>query len=517
MSVVVKATLVLVALTIFSKVSGFVREVAIAHQFGASSVTDAYLVAFTVPNLIFFIVSTSLATVVVPVYVEYSATGRLKEAGEVFSTVFNFLALLLAGFTAVGIFLAPLVVRGLAPGLPADAAALAAKLTAIMMPTLVFLGLGCFFNGLLNASNVFGLPAFGSVAMNLVIIAAALFGGKFYGIEGLAFGTVAGAVVMALVQVLPLRRTSFRYRFNFNLAQPGVRKVLRLIVPVIISVGVNQLYLIISRILASGLAEGSISALNYANMLILLPQGIFALALSTAIFPTLARQAAQNMNMEMARSLMRGVNLMLLLAAPAGLALMILCYPLVALLFQRGAFDARAVEMTSAALFFFAVGLAGGCLNLLLTRGFYALQDTRTPVLVTVATVAVNIIASLLFIGPLLHAGLALANSLAALFNAGVLLWLLHRRFVGQLIKPGFFRFCGSVWLASVIMAGALYWLDSSLGGSPSVGPALRVGLDILFGALVYLAALLLLRVEELGYLWHIALDLRQRLLVTRG
>jgi len=235
--------------------------------------------------------------------------------------------------------------------------------------------------------------------------------------------------------------------------------------------------------------------------------------LSTAIFPTLARQAAQNMNAEMSRSLMRGVNLMLLLAAPAGLALMLLRYPLVALLFQRGAFDARAADMTSAALFFFAIGLAGWCLNLLLTRGFYALQDTRTPVLVTVATVVVNIITALLLVGPFLHAGLALANSLAALFNSGVLLWLLHRRFAGQLVKPGFLRFCGSVLLASVIMVGALYWLDSSLGGFPAVGLALRVGADILFGALVYLAALFLLRVEELGYLWRVASGLKQRLL----
>ncbi|RYD07073.1 hypothetical protein N752_00390 [Desulforamulus aquiferis] len=245
-------------------------------MFGATAVTDAYVVAFNIPNAVFAIVIGALAVVVVPVFSEYVAKGQKDEAWRLFNTVITMVIVVFSVLTVVGFFAAPLLVKLTAPGLPADTATLAIRLTVIMLPILIFYGLATVFQGLLNANQVFAIPALSTSVTNLVIIISALTLGGWYGVEGLAVGTVGGFVLAALIQVPKLRQQGFRFKFSTDWRHPGVRKVMYLVGPVAIGTSLNQIYLIIDRILASGLVEGSISALNFANRLILMPIGFLS-------------------------------------------------------------------------------------------------------------------------------------------------------------------------------------------------------------------------------------------------
>ncbi|MBE0465761.1 MAG: murein biosynthesis integral membrane protein MurJ [Candidatus Desulforudis sp.] len=498
--VVARATVVVMVMLTISRILGLGRESAIAYRFGATHAADAYLVAYTIPNIFYAVAGIALATVIVPIFTEYVTQNRREEAWRLCSLVTNALIVFTAAGAVVGMFLAPVIVGLLGAGFTPETFRLSVQLTLIMLPSIIFFSLAGLFMGILNANNVFGLPAFSSAALNIVIIFGALFLGKYYGPYGLAAGVLGGAATMALIQVPALRRVGFRYSFELNLKHPAVKRVLYLMLPLTLGLSVNQVYLMIDWVLASGLAEGSIASLNYANKLIQLPQSLFVLAVSTAIFPTLSRHIAEGHPAEMAHTLRRGVKVVFLLTVPAVAGLVILREPIVTLLFQRGLFDARATEMTAAALLFFAVGLVGHCLVMLVSRGFFAMQDMRTPVVVTIGTLTVKLGASVALVGHLAHAGLALGTSITALLNTVILVYLLHRRLPG-LITSDLLRFCAGVLAAAGLMGVMVYGVDSVLGGflpGSGLGLLLRVGIDILLGALAYFLAGILIRLDEL-------------------
>lgn len=497
-----QATLLIAAFNLLSRFLGLGREIVIAHQFGATLVTDAYLVALTIPFLLFMVFSQALATVVVPVFTEYKARGEIGEAWRVSASVVNLLVLVLTAVAAVGILVAPVLVRLIAPGFDTAAIDLAVVLTQIMFPLLVFSGLATVFSGFLNANNIFGLPAFSGAVNNLVIIAGALILGGLYGIHGLAYGTVLGMVAAGLVQLPGLYRAGFRFRTTFDWYHPGVRKVFRLMLPITFGIAISQLYILIDRVLASLLVVGSIAALNFGTKLIQLPVGLFVLALSTAVFPTLATWATEGREREVLETMRRALRIIVLTTVPAGVGLIILRYPVVQLLFERGAFDERATAMTASAVLFYSIGLVGLAANVLLTRGFYAFQDTRTPVKLLVVNVVLNLVLSLLLMGPLQLGGLALASSIAALVNTVLLVYFLERRLPGLWRSADWFRFGGGVLAASGLMAVVVYAADVALAGlvAPgTVGLALRVGGAVTAGVVVYLVVGLVLRLEEIG------------------
>ncbi|MBO8137681.1 MAG: murein biosynthesis integral membrane protein MurJ [Desulfotomaculum sp.] len=500
-SVIARATLVIALINLLSRLLGFIRETVIAQQFGATGVTDAYLVAYTIPYVLQSVLGMALATVVVPIFSEYEARGQRREAWQLFGTVTNLTGLAFIVLTSIGIFGAPVLVKILAPGLNEETAVLAQELTRIMFPMLVFMGLSTLFNGLLNANNIFAIPSFSVVAANIVVIISTLTLGEVMGVQGLAVGTVLGMVVAAAIQIPALYRSGFRCRLSFDWSHPDVRKVMSLMLPVALGVSVNQVYIIIDRILASGLAEGSIAALNFSNRLILLPIGLFVMAVGTAFYPTLTRQAVDPSAGDMAATLRRTFRMVVMMSVPAAVGLIVLRHPIIKLLFERGEFDARATEMTAYALLFFSIGLVGQAANVILTRGFYALHDTKTPVKLTVVTIIINLIFSLLLIGPLKHGGLALANSIAALCNTAMLSWFLSRR-VKKLWNMKMLGFTFQVLLASAVMAVVTHYADiyaqAFFAAYGTLGLAARVAVSVSTGAGVYLLASLLLRMEEL-------------------
>lgn len=497
-----RATTVIAVFTLLSRVLGFAREVVLAYVFGASAATDAYLVAYTVPGVIFAVLGGALTVAAVPLFCSFAAGGKKVEAWRIFASFSTLLSLALLAAILVGLPLTRQIVWLIAPGLPEETACLAAKLTAVMLPGALFFSLANLYYGLLNANNIFGPPAVGPVVTNIFIIAAIFFAGLRFGIAAVAVGTTLGFAAAMILQVPYLLRTGFSFRPVIDLYHPGIKQAFRLMLPLVIGTGITQVYLVIDRILASGLAEGSISALNYASKLIFLPQGVIVTALSTAIFPKLSNQGSCSDEAGFCRTMLRAVKVCLLVALPAGAGLAILREPVVNLLFARGAFDERDTGMTVFALFCFSFGLAGQCVGPVLTRGFYALQDMKTPVAVAAATVAVNLVFSLLLIEPLAHGGLALANSIAATFNMVVLFCLLTKKVPGL---TGFFRaetlrFAAGAATATLLAGSAAAIMDGCLAGVLARGTAalaLRLAGDALAGVLVFAGVCELLRLDE--------------------
>ena len=513
---IARATVMIAAFTMLSRILGFAREMAMAYVFGASSSTDAYLVAITIPNIVFAVLGGSLVIVVVPIFTSYTAEGKREEAWQLFSMFATLLSIVLLVLAFAGIPLARQLVWLVAPGLHADTARLAAGLMAVMLPGTLLLSLASLFYGLLNANNKFGPPAIGPIISNVFLIIFILVGARF-GVYMVAVGTLIGNALAILFQVPYLRRVGFRFQPRIDIRHPGVKQAFVLMVPLMISAGLGQGYMIIDRIMASGLSVGSISALNYAFRLIALPQGVIVLALGTAILPTLSKYASTEEFSGFNRTLLRAVKIVLLVALPAGMVLAALRYPLITLLFARGAFDERGVSMTALALLYFAVGLVGQCLFPVLTRGFYALHDTVTPLKTIAVTVVLNLVLSILLVKPMQHGGLALANSLAVTFNVVMLFYLLTRKVPG-LALGNIITYTIKVASISLLAGGSAMFADRYLLGFLSSGTlmlGLRLAIDFCIALVVLVALCELLKLDEYASVKNLARQMLSRGLIS--
>lgn len=493
-----KATLLIAFFKLMSQALGVVREAVIARLFGTSMATDAYVIALRIPNMVFYIIGGALLTVIVPVFTEYYTRGEKAEAWKIFNTVINVVTLVFLALTLIGIAGAPLLVKLLAPGFEGRAEWLTVELARIILPLMVFTGLAHMFSNLLNANNIFGLPAFSQSVNNVFIIVFALTLGGLYGIHGLALGTVLAAAAMAFVQYPVLHKTGFRLKFSIDLNHPGVKKVFYLALPAALGVAVRQGNVYVTSVLASWLPEGSISALNFADKLVNFPVGFFVLALGTAVFPTLAGRAAEGNSKAFAEILVGSLKAVLAGIIPASIGFMVLSHPIVTLVYKGGAFNERSVIMTAAALLFYAFGLAGLAAAVLLERSFYSFQDTRTPVKIGVAAVLINLAFSLILVRPLQHGGLALATSLSSLAYAGLLMICLEKK-VSIFRGSGLLRFTAAVLAASGVMAAASYGVNIATAGliKGVAGLIMQVGLAVAAGVAVYAAVLLALKVDE--------------------
>ena len=520
------ATLVLMAAFVTSRLLGLVREMVIYNQFGTSRALDAYRAAFNVPDLIFELVAGgALAAALIPTFTAYLAKGRQDEAWHLASAVMTIACIAATAVAAVVFVLAPWIVPLIVPGFEPAAQALTVQLVRLMLLAPILAVLSGIAAGVLNSHQRFTLPALSPVVYNLAIIAGALWLAPRWGVRGLAVSVVAGAALHFGIQVPGLARLGLVYRPSLDWRHPGVRQVGRLLGPRLAGLAVARLNFFVNTILASVLAVGSLAALNLAWQLNLLPWSIVAMTIATAVFPTLAEQAAQARNAELRATLAGALRVTLFLAIPASVGLLVLRVPLVQLLFQRGEFTAISTAMTAWALLFYALGLGGIATTEIVTRGFYALHDTRTPVLVAAVAVATNILLSLLFVwlfgalelGPQaavatgglrnnvgLLGGLALANTIANALEAVALLVFIRRR-LGGLDDRRLLRSLGRVLLASLAMGlavgGFLALAAGRLDLAHLSGRLALVGGGVAVGLLAYLGATLLLRSEELAAL----------------
>ncbi len=503
-----------------SRVLGMVRNIVIAAQFPPlpnDIRPDAYAAAFNIPDTLFLLViGGAVGSAFIPVFSGLMEQQKAAAAWRLTSTLINASVVVLAlGGLLLGV-LAPQLVGGLlAPNFSADKQALTVDLTRIMLLSPLLLGLGGWAQGILNARQQFTLPAFAPVLYNLAIILGALVFTRFWGIYGLAFGVVLGAALHFAVQVPGLVRAGMRYEpLRLNRHDEGVGLVVRLMGPRIIGQAAFQLNFLALTNVASGLPGSALAAFNYAYALMLLPHGIFAMSLATVLFPTMTAQVGRGDLPAMRTTLAGGLRTLIFLTLPAAVLLGLLRQEIVGLLFQTAAvdaakFDAAAVERVAAPLGWFAWGLLAYVLVELITRGFYALHDTRTPVLISIATVVANIILSRVLVLGLGMDQSGMALSLAATTTGELIgLVLFLRRRLPGLFDRAFARGAGVSVVGAAAMAAVLVplvpWLQANIHpDSDVISIKVAAGLILAGGSLVgvglYLLVARLLGATELG------------------
>ncbi len=495
------ATLVM-ALFVVSRVLGLARQMVVGAMFGTGGNLDAYLAANRISDTVFLIVAGgALGSAFIPIFADHLENKDYAGAWQLASSVANLALIVLAALAALTAVFAPVLVQTIiAPGFAAPQQALTTSLLRLMLISPVIFGVSGIVMGALNAHQHFLLPALAPVVYNLSIIGGALLLGPRVGVRGMAVGVVVGSALHLLVQVPGLVRYGARYVPGLGLNNPSVREVGRLMLPRMLGTAIVQLNFVVNNSLASGLGEGAVSAINYAWLLMLLPQGVFAQAVGTAAFPTFAAQAARGEQAEMRSTLAATLRAVFALCLPATVGLVALGRPLVVLLFERGAFETTSTEAVVWALALYALGLVGHAGLEIIARAFYALHDTFTPVWVGGLAMGINVALSLtlpgLFggVGYPPHAGLALANSVATLLELVALLLLIRRR-MGGLDGRRILTTCAKSGLASLVMGAVLLGWQAAL---PNAGPWVLGGGGILLGTAVYAVTALLLRMEEL-------------------
>ena len=443
----------------------------------------------------------------IPVFSEYLTQRTKRDAWELASAAFTTLLSILTGVCVLGIFASPWIVRLIAPGFSGDAEqqALTTLLTRIMFPYLLFIGLAALAMGVLNSVRSFAAPAFSPVLFNIAIIAAAFLLAPLFAepILAVAVGVVIGGLAQFLSQMPALRQAGLLFGWRFDFAHEGVRRIGWLMAPALIGLSVTQINILVSTILASYFPGGP-TYLFYGMRLIHFPLGIFGVALSTALLPSLSTQAAKGELDALRGTLGFGLRLIFFMIAPAMVGLILLRVPIVHLFFEHGRFTAADTQGTAAAVLAYAVGLWAFAGVRIVVSAFYSLQDTRTPVLVAAVALAANIALSLLLMGPLRHAGLALATALSAILNMGLLVVFLARR-LGAIGWEAILRSHARVLLASVPIVLTCLWIAGlAVWAQPGAWAAktvmLIVGIGISVGGYVTVHALL--GSDELDFLW---------------
>lgn len=487
--------LIIAAATAASRVFGLFRDVVIADRFGAGPAYDAYLIAYYIPHFLRRLLGEgALALSFIPVYTGYLQMNK-EEAKRMASNALN-LALLAFPFIILGgILLAPYFIPFLASGFSPDQQQLTVKLTRVIFPFIGIIGVAALIMGILKSRKSFFAPAFAPVFFNVGVIIGALIIGNFFSrpIFGLAVGVLLGGAGQLAFQVPYLRRNGFEWHLNLFPVHPGVKKALRMMVPVVIGLIAMQVNVLVDNKLASHLTPGSVSALQYANRLFQLPLGLFAVAISSAILPRLSEKWVTEDKDGFAGMLNRGVKFSLVIIAPATVGLFLLGKPIIKLLFEHRNFLPSDTLMTAHVLHLYLVGLLGYSFVTLFTRAFYSTKDTKTPVIVGIIAVGVNVALDVTLVGPMKVGGLALATGVSGLVNGGLLFWVFKVKTGLEDFSPRL-KFFAKVLISVVIMGVAVVVTRRLF---PLRNEFLLVGVTVLAGLISYVLAGLSVGLKE--------------------
>lgn len=482
----------------FAAAAGLVRNIVIARQFGIGADLDAYYAAFRLPDLLFTIVAGgALATAFIPVFADFLADDDRQGAWRLAAAITNLVVVVVSGLAVLAALASPWLVRAvIAPGFTAEQQAETAGVMRIVLLSVPIFGISAVQSSVLHGFKHFLLPALAPVVYPLGITAAALWLAPSWGVRGLALGAVVGAILHLAVKIPGLVHYGFHWWPVFDLGRYAVRRVLVLMGPRVLDLGVFHLTLLATTNLASRLDPGSVAALEWGWDAMQLPETIIGTAFGLVAFPTLADLAAQGDVAGLRRTLGDTLRMVITLTVPAALGLIILGRPLLQVLYQRGAFDAAATDAVYTALIFYALGLVGHASLELAARAFFAQQDTVTPLLIAALFAAVNILLGILLMGLVGHGGLALANSLAVSAEVLALLLILRRRLHGIEGRETTSAL-GKVLIASSLMAAAVLGV-SMLAQNAQHGALWTLLAGGATGLLTYLIAGTALNVESL-------------------
>lgn len=492
-----KSTSVVASMTMLSRIFGFIRDMVTAQFFGASAAFDAFSVAFRIPNLMRRLFAEgSFSQAFVPVLSEYQKKKTHEDINQFIDAVAGTLGFILLGVTILGVVFAPWIIRLFAPGFETQGARfdMAVTMLRITFPYLFLISLTAFAGAILNTYSRFWVAAFTPIFLNICMIAAAFWLSPRLQIPitALAWGVLAAGFVQLFFQFPFLRRLHLLPRPKVNFQDPGVKRVLKLMVPALFGVSVSQINLLLDTLFASFLIVGSVSWLYFSDRLMEFPLGVIGVAISTVILPHLSRHHASESHQDYSETIDWALRLVLLVGLPAGVVFAVISGPLLSTLLQHGHFDAYAVMMTRKSLSMFALGIAPFMLIKILAAGFYAKQDIRTPVRIGIIAMISNMIFNVILIWPLKHAGIALATSLSAMLNAGLLFYFLRKR---GFYKPrdGWSYFAFRLIFANSVLAVFLWFGSGGLEQWVTQTVGLRVihlsGLLVL-GMVLYFAGL---------------------------
>jgi putative peptidoglycan lipid II flippase len=501
---IARAAGVLGGATVISRVMGMVRDMVVSRLFGAGLATDAFFAAFQIPNMLRrFFAEGALTSAFVPTFSAALNQRGEEDARELANTCFTLLTIVMAAITLAGIVFSPWIVGVMFPGFKSVPGKfeLTVLLNRLMFPYIFFISLVALCMGILNTLRHFFTPAISTVFLNLSMILGAVLLYGFFDVPvvALAVGVLVGGCIQLAMQLPVLWRMGYPLRFRFDFANPEVRRIALLMLPATFGVGVYYLNITVSAILASLLPQGSVSYLYYAQRLFEFPQGIFTVSVAQAVLPSMSRQAADGDMAGMKESLAFGLRLTLFITIPAMAGLLACSTPIFSLLFMGGEFDYAKAVNSARALFYYAFGLSFVAMTRVLAPAFYALKDTRTPVWTAFIAFLLNVVFSLLLMGPLLHGGLALATTLSALVNMLLLLWLLRRRigpFGGRGVALSGLKALAASLPMGLLVYYACQWTDWSLSGH-KLTKTLVLGGAVAAGVLVYAGLSRLLRSSE--------------------
>ncbi|MDR0880533.1 MAG: murein biosynthesis integral membrane protein MurJ [Clostridioides sp.] len=501
MSKVAKATLGLMVVTMLSKCLGFARDMVLGASYGLES--DMYIMAMNIPKVLFALLATAIATTFIPLYYESQREGGSEKAIKFSNNILNITLVLGVVISVLAFIFAEPIVKVFALGYKGQKLAETVMFTRIMIFGGLFTGLSNVMTSFLQINGSFKVPGLTGIPFNIIIISSIVLSVKLDNIYILPAGTLLAMASQFLFQLPFAYKKGYRYKAVFDIKDEYIKKMVYLVSPVFIGVAVSQVNTTVDKTLASTLGNGSVAALSYANRLNGFVMGLFIASVAAVIYPMLSKFSLDSNKAKFSESIVKSSNIIVLMVMPLSIGAMFLSTPIVKFLFERGKFDSQATQMTAIALVFYAVGMIGFGLREILTKVFYSLQDTKTPMINGVISMALNVAFNLVLIRYMGHAGLALGTSLSALICIGLLFMSLKKR-IGDFGQRDILTVMVKTLVASIIMGVVAYFSNgflSELLGEGFVGSAISLFGAIGIGGLIYLITVYLLKIEELNFL----------------
>lgn len=492
--------------TLLSRILGLVRDLVTAYFFGAGMAADAFFVAFRIPNLLRRLLAEGALTVsFIPIFTEYLNKRSREEAFQLARACLTLFSIILALVSIAGVLLAPYIVMAFAPGFTEmpDKYELTVLLTRIMFPYIFLISLVALAMGVLNSLGKFAAPALAPVMLNLGIIGSVLLLSNHTNppILSMAIGVIIGGILQVLLQIPSMAKQKGLLGFSTNFSHPAIKRIGLLMAPAAIGAAVYQISVFINTLLASFLPQGSVSYLYYADRIVQLPLGVFAIAVSTAILPTLSKQASLHDMDAFRETLSFSIRLVFFISIPAMVGMIVLAEPIIQLLFQRGRFDETVTKATAAALIAYGSGLWALSAVQVAVRGFYSTQDTATPAKIAAISLLGNVIIGVSLMGPLKHVGLAVASAGGSTINFMLVMIVLRRR-MGRIDGSRILLSVSKFILWSLAMGAAVYFvagLHSDAAETSTLFLAIRVLGATALGVIVYFALALIFKAPEAG------------------
>lgn len=501
MSKVAKATVALMAVTMLSKIMGFGRELVLGALYGATKYSDIFIAATNIPKVLFTLVATALATTFIPLYYENLREGGEDKALRFSNNILNITIILGIILSTISFIFAEQIVRVFAMGFRGETFRQAVIFTRIIIFGAIFTGLSDIMKSYLQSKDSFTIPGLIGLPYNIILITAMILSVTLHNIYILPVGALLAMASQFFFQVPFAYKKGYKYRLFVDFKDEYVKKMLILVAPIVIGVAVDQINIMVDKTLASTLVEGSISALNYADRLKGFVTGMFIASISAVVYPQFSRLSSMIDKTEFFSFIKKSINSVIIIIMPMTIGAMVLAEPIVRILFQRGAFDERATKLTAIALVFYSIGLIGVGLRDILTKIFYSVQDTKTPMINASIAVIMNICMNLIFIKYLKHAGLALATSLSSIICILLLFRGLKKKIGDYGQKEIIIVFLKST-IAAIFMgvvARIVYKYLFTFLGIGMIMEIIALGSAIVIGAVTYSILIIIFRVEEVS------------------